>query len=322
VRLALVLIAPLPLLAGAARADDALESVRQLRLEGALAEAQAAAERALGQGGLGPEPQVELHLELALVHDRRGLHLNTRPVPESLRHVEAAAALAVRSTPRARARVELARADYHYQAEMAGRVFEAATRHAQGALRQFRELEDDHGEADALHKLALIHLQRGELDMARALLDQSRERDREGGGRPTFEADYERHVGYVLLRRKEAAASIPHFERSLKLRREAGALDPSLSAAISLAQALVDAGRGPEAGAHLLYALVVAQRLGSAAGTSQAALLLARVYEAQGDPAAARVAGELALRTAEGIAQDSISRQAREVLGRVSGRSR
>jgi tetratricopeptide (TPR) repeat protein len=282
-----------------------------------LGDAQAAAERELAAGRSGIELQIELHVELARIHDRFGLHRHTRPVAAALWHLEAASALAPRATPLARAQVELAHAEYHYQAEMPKREFAETTRRARSALDQFRELQSAHGEADALHKLGLVHFHRGELDQARILFEESRERDRAGGARPLFQADYERHVGFVLTGSGEGAAAIPYFERSLDLRRQAGAVDAAMFAATSLAQALVDSGRLDEAKSHLLYALLAAQRLDSGTGNAQVGLLLARMYERRGDTATARLAAENALRAAESIGHASITRQTRELLERL-----
>jgi tetratricopeptide (TPR) repeat protein len=314
ISLLLSLLAP-----GPAQGDDVLARVRQLRIQGALAEARAGAESELASGRGGSDLQVALHLELALIHDRFGLHRGTRPVAAALVHVEAASQLAARGTPLLRAQVELARAEFSYQAEMAERGFADTMRYARDALQQFRDLQDAHGEADALHKLGLVHLQRGELDAARTLFDQSRDRDRAGGERELFQADYERHVGFVLVRKGEAGAAIPYFERSLALRRRAGAVDASLFAATALATTLLDTGQATQAQPHLLYALLTAQRLDSGAGRAQACLLSARMYESLGDVAAARMAGEAALQAATASGQASVSRQAREVLERLGG---
>jgi tetratricopeptide (TPR) repeat protein len=299
---------------GAAQDADPLASIRQLRLRGALTEAQALAERDLRDASGNPGREIALRLELARIHDRTGLHRNTRPVAAVLEQIEAAAALAGATGPAHRAQVELARAEYHYQAEMAGRTFPTASAHARRAIALFQQVGDGHGEADAVHLLGLIHLQRRELEPARALFDSSLARDRAAGERAFFRGEYERHIGFVFLFAQDAPAAIPHLERSLALRREVGALDASLFAALSLASALVDLGRLDDARPHLLYALMVAERIDSPAGKAMTGLALGRLHQRAGDGEAARVAFELALAAAESIGYASIATQARAAL--------
>ena len=77
----------------------AVGTVRSSRLAGALAEAQALAQDTLSCHGLAPEIGVALHLELARILDRVGLHRNTRPVLQALDHVHAAAAVIPAPSP-------------------------------------------------------------------------------------------------------------------------------------------------------------------------------------------------------------------------------
>jgi hypothetical protein len=72
-----------------ASATDSFPQITTLRLEGRLSEAQSLAEERLLEEQASSR-QVELHLELARIHDRVGLHQNTRPVADSLNHVELA----------------------------------------------------------------------------------------------------------------------------------------------------------------------------------------------------------------------------------------
>ncbi len=292
-----------------------LDQVRDLRLEGALTEAIEQAERGLAHPRLKPDGRVALHLELARIHDRIGLHRNSRPVAAALRHIEAAEAAAKANggdqpSTSVRAAITLARADYHYRA----RDYEQATPLADAAIRLFQQAGAAHGEADAVHKLGLIHFQRGDYARARELFDRSLELDREGGERLVFCGDYQRHVGFIHLRQDDTAAAIPYFERSLACRRAAGATDASLFAANTLASALIDAGRVEEARTHLIYAMMVAEKIDSPSGKARTGLVLGRMYDRENDPEAARDAYEMTLRIAQSINLGSIVRQCTSAL--------
>jgi tetratricopeptide (TPR) repeat protein len=163
---------------GAAQGEDELAAIRELRLEGALAEARTLAERRLAAGGLDPELQIDFRLELARIHNRIGLHQNSRRVAAALQQIEAAAAVTADPAPLAQAEIELARADYCYRAEMREREFPMATIHADRAIELYRGVGDKHGEADAVHRRGLIHIQRGDYEQARELFDRSLELDR------------------------------------------------------------------------------------------------------------------------------------------------
>ena len=290
---------------------DELVRIRELRLEGALADARVLAEQKLAAAPLNPDLEIDLHLELARIHDRIGLHQNTRPV---------AAATTTDLAPLAQAKIELAKADYYYRAEMRGREFTVATTHADRAIELYRELGDKHGEADAVHRRGLIHFQRREYEPARERFDRSLELDESAGERATLRGDYERHVGFIYVLEGDLAASIPYFERSLAFRREAGAIDASLFAASTLASALVDVERLEEARRHLLYAMMVAEKLDSPTGKARSGLVLGQMYEASGDDAAARIAFEMTLGVAESIGYASIAQQSRAALERLASK--
>ena len=304
--------------AGNGQGEEELTRIRELRLEGALADARALAEQKLAAGDLNSDLEIELHLELARVHDRIGLHQNTRPVPAALRHIEAAVAVTNDPTPLARAKIQLAHADYYYRAEMGDREFPEATTYADRAIDLYRELGDKHGEADAVHRRGLVHFQRGEYGPARELFDESLELDRAAGERAILRGDYERHVGFIYFVEGDIAAAIPYFERSLAFRRQAGAVDASLFAARVLASALVELGRLEEARSHLLYAMMVAQRLDSPMGKARVGLALGQMYESSGDLGAARTAFEMTLGVAESIGYASVARRSREALERLA----
>jgi len=77
-------------IAASAQGDDYLSQVSSLRLAGQLVEAQELAEGSLSKSPT-PFDTVRLHLELAKIHDRVGLHQNTRPVAAALMHIHKAA---------------------------------------------------------------------------------------------------------------------------------------------------------------------------------------------------------------------------------------
>jgi len=292
---------------------DPLPQIKSLRLEGRLEQAKSLAEETL-VAEQAPSRQVELHLELSRIHDRIGLHQNTRPVAEALNHIELAAGAAEAGHKRSRAQIELARADYFYRAEMQARDFPSASQHAQSAIESFGEIGDKHGEADAVHRLGLIEMQRRNLDLAHELFDRSLRLDRAAGERTFFRGEYERHVGFVVLLQGDTESAIPFFERSLAFRREAGAIDASLFAARTLASALVDIGRLGDAKPHLLYAMMVAEKISSPVGMARTGLVLGRLHAREGDSLAARLAYEMTLSTAESIGYASMAEQAKQEL--------
>lgn len=246
---------------------DSLEAIRDYRLQGQLQVALDLATEQLVKAD--DEYAMALHLELAKIHDRIGLHANTRPVAAALRNIKDADALVGPLDKRARAKVDLAYAEYYYRAEMADRDFEQATHYADLALDEFRELEDAHGQADAVHRFGLINLQERELDEALGQFEESLRLDRLAGERPLLRADYERHAGFVYALREQYPAALPFFERSLDFRQQAGATDPAMFAAISLASVLVELERDEEAVPHLKYAEAIAEYIDSAAGRAR-----------------------------------------------------
>jgi tetratricopeptide (TPR) repeat protein len=294
-----------------------LSEVKMLRLQGNLPEAQSLAEQRLEQNIDDKHLAISYHLELARIHDRIGLHHNTRPVVAALAHIELAASLVTRVDTAALAEIELARADYFYRAEMPAREFPRASQYAQSAITQFQNIEDQHGEADATHRLGLIHMQRGDLREAKDLFEQSKVLDRMAGERVFFSGEYERHVGFIHLLSGDIETAIPFFENSLAARIEAGAIDASLFAAASLASALVGVERFEEAKPHSLYALTIAQQIGSPVGRTRAAATLGQVYEQEGDLDAARDAFETALSNAENVGYEGTVEQMKAALQRL-----
>ena len=263
----------------AALADDEgiVAEVRELRLKGQLHAAQSLAEDRITATDSAPRLVFELQLELARIHDRFGLHHDARPVATALEAIIAAEEISLQLDKAASAEVQLAYANYYYRAEMAERQFDMASRHARLAILLFRKLGDKHREAEAIHRLGLIHLQRNELDQAHELFDESLRADVEGGARDFFRGEYERHVGFIYWLREQFEEALPYFERSLEYRLKAGAIDASLFAAVSLASTLVELGRDAEALPHLEYALQIADQIDSPAGRRRAEAVLARL---------------------------------------------
>jgi tetratricopeptide (TPR) repeat protein len=312
--LAAALAATDPICTGA---EAKVESVRQLRLQGELSAARGLAEKAAACTALAPEVRVALYLELAAVLDREALHRNTL-APEALQQIEAAAALVPDPAPATAARIELARAEYHYRAEERKGFYPLALLHAEQAVRSFQEAGDRHGEADAVHRLGLVRLKRGEIDEARTLFERALELDDGAGSRPFFRGEHDRYAGFVLYAGGDVEAALPLFESSRGYYRQAGAVDESLFAAITYASALIDAGRPGEAPEPLVYALMVAEKLDSPAGKSRTLLTLGEMYEKLEDPPSATQAYELAAKIARTIADESVERQAIDRLRRLT----
>ena len=295
----LILIAQFHVSAVQAQQLAPLEDIRMSRLRGELTEALRLADDWIRAEISDPDSAVAVFLEVAKIHDRIGLHTNTRPVEAALDAIQSASERVSAGSSRSPALVDLAFAEYHYRAGLPDRDFDVSAGFATRADSAFAELGDDHGRAEAVHRLGLIHLQRRELDEAERLFEESRVLDESGGARVFFRGEYERHVGFVHLLRGDTERAIPYFERSLAARREVGAVDPALFAASSLASALVDVGRDDQAETHILFALAVAESIDSPVGKSRAGLVLGRLFEARGDSVAADAAYRMTLKTAE-----------------------
>jgi tetratricopeptide (TPR) repeat protein len=257
-----------------------LEEIVDLRLQGSLDEAQQLASRQLEAGVPDQQLAIELHLELARILDRIGLHTNTRPVTAALEHIEAAQSLLEAQNLAGAAAVELAQASYYYRAEMANREFPTATTYVRRAADLFSQLADKSGEADAVHLHGLIKLQSGNLQEARELFEESLTLDKAGDNRVWFRGEYERHVGYVLQMSGDRVAAIPYFKRSLVARLEAGAIDASMFAALTLAESELVLGDLTSAASNAEYALTVGEKIDSPVGTARATDLIERIQNA------------------------------------------
>ncbi len=295
-----------------------LSEIQRQRWAGRLDEARRAVESRLATGTLAPRDALDLRLELATIHDRIGLHQNTRPVVAALEQIEVATSLARNLGTAELAQVAYARGKYYYRAEMAERQFVVAEAELRRALDLYRQAGDVVGTADATHALGLVFFQRRQLEQAEELFERSLELDREGGERPLLRADYERHVGFVYLVQDDLERALPYFERSLAFRRAAEAHDPALFAATTLASTLTELGRLEEAKGPLLLALSLAEGLDSPVGRMRATLVAATLYERQGDRVAAQLAYRGALRLAEAVASASVAERCREGLERLA----
>ena len=294
-----------------------LEAVAELRLAGKLEAAREAAEEGLRGSDLNAREELLLRLELAKILDRVGLHTNTRPVAAALEEIERADALTGVLSSSSRGAVALAKANWYYRAEMVEREFPLAEEHAVRAMAMFHLADDARARSDAVHQLGLIYLQRRELDRARVLFDESLGLDRNAGERKWMLGEYHRHVGFIYVLSDDWEAALPHFEKSLRYRKEAGAIDASLFAAVSLGTALVRTGSAADAEPYLLYAITIAQEIPSPVGKARASIILGEMYEEVGDRGQARSAYEAAMESAASVQYTNVEARAREALKRL-----
>jgi len=285
-----------------------------LRLAGKLEEARTAAESQLLAPYPGPRTEIALRLELARIHDRIGLHTNTRPVQAALKEIERADSLAANLDPAARGAVAASYAYYYYRAEAAERLFPRSTEYVEFAITLLREGNDVRKLSDAVHLLGLIHMQRRELDRARELFDESLALDQSAGVRKWFLGEYHRHVAFVYALADDWEAALPHFEKSLQFRKEAGAIDASLFAAISLGTALIRTGRPAEAQPHLHYAATIADEIASPVGSARALMALGEMHERLNNLKEARISYEAARDAAALVKYTSLEVRAEAAL--------
>ena len=267
---------------GCQSVDELLASVDRDFRAGQLEVAISKADLGLSCSNATVDQRVTLYLKLSGIHDRIGLHTNTRPVAAALKSIESAFSLADRASPATHATIDLAKARYHYRAESSDSNYPLAREYCLAALSQFEDLADFRGQADAVHLIGLFHLQRRELPEAQRYFDRSLRLEMQAGApRPVFLADYERHTGYVQQWSGDLSSAIGSFERSFDIRRKNGLIDQSMFAAISLGRVLVDANRAADAEAPLEYALQVAEQLNSTEGRARAERVLGDMQEQQ-----------------------------------------
>ena len=266
----------LVLIASSVAAITSIDEITTLRLAGHLDEARISADQLLAVS-ISASEKILVHLELAKILDRIGLHQNTRPVSEALANIELAADLSTRNAGLQLASVKLAFGDYYYRAEMQEREVTLATRYVNEAIALFHAIDDFYGEAEAVHRLGLIRLQQRELESAGELFDESLRLDQLGGERVFFRGEYERHIGFVHQMSGDTETALPHYENSLKSRISVGAIDASMFAAITLASALNELDQFDAAQEQLEYATRVATEIDSPAGKSRVRQVQAQI---------------------------------------------
>lgn len=295
-------------------ATQAVDRVRELRLAGELQAAQATAEKTIQQSGADAEETFGLHLELARIHDRYGLHYRSRPVAIALAEIDKAEALARNLDDDHRAQALLARANWYYRAEITEREFPTAIRLVNQALALLEETGDLHGQAEAVHLRGLIHLQMNELEQARAQFDRSLELDVAGGPRDFFLGEYERHVAFVYIFQERPDLAIPHLERSLQARIEAGAIDASLYAANTLANQQLAVGNLEAVPSALEHSRSVLKKLDSPHGAYQYFTINGRYWLEVGDDEKAAASFANALEAAKVMSWEAGIAQAKQYL--------
>jgi len=304
-------------------ARDVREQVSALRLAGKLDEARDSAEAALKLPELSSRGEILMRLELAKISDRVGLHTNTRPVKATLQEIEIADTLeieiantlAIPLTTGLRAYINAAYATYYYRAEMSERVFAKADAYSYLAIAQHERAGNQHAQSDAVHQLGLIYLQTRDLGRARELFDESLRLDEEAGQRPWMLGEYHRHIAYIYVFSDDWASALPHFEKSLRYRIEAKAIDASLFAAISLGNALMKTGQVADAEQHLDFAMKIANEIHSPVGIARSAIVLATVYEQLERIPEARATYTMAFETSTAVGLTSVSTRAQAALG-------
>ncbi|MEM7052670.1 MAG: tetratricopeptide repeat protein [Acidobacteriota bacterium] len=302
--------------------QQAPERVRQERITGSLAKAEAMAREALACSEVSPGVALELNIELARTLRRAALHRNDRSAKDALAVLEAAASLVAEDDRRGRATLDLALSDYHSGAELAQREFPQASRLAERARTAFAELGDAVGLTDATHRLGMIAFQRRELDKARTLIEESLTVSKRGPERPLFLGDYHRHLGFVLYVSEDLEGALPHFQKSLEYRLKANSRDASMFAYNMLGRALIAADRPAEAREPLEQALEIARQLPSPAGELRVTLNLGRLHEALQDRSSALAAFTKARDLAQRLESESYAKTATEAIDRLTAEDR
>ena len=311
---------------GGAQAESSCEdregrkaSLYQTYIAGSVFEALEGYEALADCPDLGADERISLYLRLARVHDRIGLHWNTRPVLESWEYISRAEALAGEASAAGHAQVDLELANYYYRAETPEDGYPRAFEYAKSALKAYEGLGDFQGQADAVHRMGLLHMQMRELVKAREYFDLSLKLENSSSDpRSWMLSDYERHVGFVLQMSGRQIEAIPYFERSFDIRRGNGFADAAMYAATSLARILVDNDRTGDARQYIDYALQVAKRIDSPEGFIRAGLVQADVYLAKERWDVAGETLERILRIAKGINRASVIERVETQLEQIA----
>jgi len=107
---------------------------------------------------------------------------------------------------------------------------------------------------------------------------------------------------------------LPHFKKSLQFRKEAGAIDASLFAAISLGAAFIRTGRPAEAQPYLHYAATIADEIASPVGSARAQMALGEMHERLNNLKDARISYEAARDAAALVKYKSVEVRAEAAL--------
>lgn len=305
---------------GCAQSDEAQSIMQSTYYSGQLLQAIDQAKVVLACEDINTDRRISLHLLLAAINDRIGLHQNTRPVAANLDHINKAALLSDMASERSQAAILLARAKYFYRAEMAERQFKQAESYGLQALAAYEAINDMQGRADATHALGLVFFQRRELEKARVYFDRSLELENlSGNARAVMLADYGRHVGFIHLVSGEMAEAVPLFEQSLIHRKTGGLTDAAMFAAITLASTYVDQGNVLDAKEVITYALNVAEEISSPNGLVRSLFVSGRISELEGNEEAAIKAYSHAKAAAMSIDLVSSIVRAKEAIKRLNG---
>jgi len=298
--------------------DATKTTITKVHLKGELSKAVDLSNDVLQCSNISAEEQIEIHLMLATIYDRMGLHKNSRPHPQNLIEIKTALSLANKYGIKSLAQINFSYAEYHYRAEMPERLFIKAQTYALTALKGFKKSNDLYGESDANHILGLIHLQKNDFAQSRIYFDLSLEiENMSKAPRPRILADYQRHIGFIHLRIGEIENALPYFVRSFNIRRDSGIEDAALFAAHSLASTLVDLGRTTEAYRPINYALKMAKKLNSLYGTMISLSVLAKIYEQSGNFESAKETYKASLATAKNLNHRSGIKNSKSGIERV-----
>jgi predicted ATPase/class 3 adenylate cyclase len=169
---------------------------------------------------------------------------------------------------------------YGGSTDLAGQ-YEAAEQLWRQSLALFDELEDEHGRAVLLHRLAVIAMRRGELDRARELTEASHEiherTDNRWGHVQTLGT-----LGAIARDAGDEQRALELIEQSARMAREIGVRWWESGALAELAALSLNAGRLDEGEAKARESLALAEQLRDRAGRVFGVGLLARIAAERG----------------------------------------
>jgi len=296
-----------------------IAKITKIHLKGELSKAVELSKNALQCSNVSLEDQVEIHLMLATIYDRIGLHNYSRPHPKNLAQIKIASSLTNNHGIKSQAKINLAYAEYYYRAEMPERLFPKAESFALDALKGFKIAKDLYGESDADHTLGLIYLQRSDFAQSRNYFDLSlKVENMSAAPRPRILADYQRHIGFIHFKLDEMEKALPYFFRSFNIRRDSGIEDAALFAAHSLASVLVNLGRTKEAYKAINYAIAMAEKLNSSYGTMISLSAMGKIHEQSKELEFAKESYIASLEVAKNIGHQYIIKKSNADIGRVT----